>query len=207
MYTKLFFGISIILVLISGGCRLVVEIGSKRTDNVSVKEKQVVGEPVQTKIPDPPQIETPIQTVQNGRTEAINVYGSEFGPENAFDEDDRLSRWISDNPVQGIFQASWISFTFDTPRRVNAYYLKPECSLGREPEDFILQAWDDIHKQWIDLDARSGIKWNTKSEMTFFFKNTSIHTKYRLYVTKVNGSDVVSIVAFRMGYMEPFGQN
>jgi len=103
------------------------------------------------------------------------------------------SRWISSVSSS---LPQWISYKFDAPVIARNYYIVPETGgcADRAPKDFILQGSNN-GTSWTTLDTRSNITLsNYKSAgLSFSVNNPGSYTYYRLYVTAVNGSIVVSI--------------
>jgi len=137
-----------------------------------------------------------------GIASASSSYDStNYAPWKAFDGNnvsEVCSRWIS-SPSSAMPQ--WISYSFIQSTYVGSYYILPETGgcADRAPKNFMLQGTNDGIK-WTTLDSRVNITlstWNSSGK-TFNISNPGSYKTYRLYVTAVNGSSVVSIQQFKL---------
>ncbi|HLP47668.1 MAG TPA: discoidin domain-containing protein [Candidatus Kapabacteria bacterium] len=142
-------------------------------------------------------------TAPSGWAAASSVYSSTYKAWKAFDGDDKSepwSRWIS---YPGKLPAS-LSYEFTAAKKITRYYILPEyaeATKDRSPKNWTLQGWDGI--TWLILDTRTNVindvDWNSQG-LYFAIPNPGIYKKYRLYITAVNGSDVVSIRQLKLFY-------
>lgn len=134
-----------------------------------------------------------------GSVNASSVFSSGYEPWRAFDGNNSsgvASRWISSSNMP-----QWISYTFNQQEYVSSYSIFPETGgcADRAPKTFQLQGSND-GKNWTTLDSRSNITldlWNS-SAITFNVSNPGNYKTYRLYITAVNGSSVVSIQRIKL---------
>ncbi|MCU0287024.1 MAG: discoidin domain-containing protein [Acidobacteria bacterium] len=151
--------------------------------------------------------EVPIMTsdtTPSGTASASSIYDSTYPAWKAFDgndESEAWSRWISVYDY-GFTTPQWLSYEFTSPRRIDLYYILPEygsSTKDRSPKNWTLEGWNG--STWVTLDTRTNILndsvWNAGG-LHFSVTNPGYYTKYRLYVTAVNGSDVVSIRQFKL---------
>lgn len=146
-------------------------------------------------------------TTPSGTAAASTVYNSSYEAWRAFDGEDQSAagwtHWIS-GYSQDFSEPQWLSYTFSTPQYITRYYILPQYNSlkDRSPKNWQLQGWDG--SAWVTLDSRSNIRvdieWNFKG-LYFQVANPGAYYKYRLYVTAVNGSDVVSIRKLKL--LEP----
>ena len=141
-------------------------------------------------------------TSPSGIASASSSYSSYYYPWKAFDGEDESgswSRWIS--IPTGTFNGQWLSYEFSEPVTIMAYGITPETGthISRSPQDWKVQAWNG--SSWITMDTRTGYttsSWQDSNSQKFTVKYPKKYNKYRLYVEKVNGSDVVSIRKFKI---------
>ncbi|MCP4153054.1 MAG: hypothetical protein GY757_35305 [bacterium] len=159
--------------------------------------------------PAPPVSEDLVPTMtsntSSGTAAASSVYSStSYAAWKAFDGEDAgasWSRWISEY-VNNFTTAQWISYQFTYAKFIDGYYILPEygsTTKNRSPKNWQFQGWNG--SLWVTLDSRSNIRndieWSSNG-LYFEVANPGVYSKYRLYVTAVNGSDVVSIRQFKM---------
>jgi hypothetical protein len=134
--------------------------------------------------------------------EELDEGGSERLPPNSWISSDGSMPWISPEfVIRAIFPyiPAWISYEFPMPKKITGYYILPEYnfSKSRSPKNWTLQGWDGT--SWVLLDVRKNVTINNWNDMGLYFKvpanvqNPGAYIKYRLYITAVNGSNVVSI--------------
>ena len=138
-------------------------------------------------------------TTPSGKAEASTVYSGSYEAWRAFDGDDQSAsgwtHWISEYSPD-FSDPQWLSYTFVAPKYITRYYILPQYNSlkDRSPKNWQLQGWDG--SSWVTLDTRNNIRidieWNANG-LYFQVANPGAYYKYRLYVTAVNGSDVVSI--------------
>jgi hypothetical protein len=141
-------------------------------------------------------------TSPSGVASATSSYSSTYYPWKAFDGEDESgsgSRWIS--KVSGTYSSQWISYQFTSSVKIEGYSIMPETGgcIDRSPNTWYFQGWNG--SSWQTLDYRTGYTiadWNADYDRQFIIKNPKSFSKYRLYVTKTNGSAVVSIRRLRM---------
>ena len=141
-------------------------------------------------------------TSPSGIASASSSYSSSYYPWKAFDGEDESgtdSRWIS-YPT-GTYASQWISYEFESTVTISGYSIVPEIGgcVDRSPNTWYFQGYDG--SSWVSLDYRTGYTisdWETDYDRQFIIKDPQSYSKYRLYVTAVNGSDVVSIRKLRM---------
>jgi hypothetical protein len=107
----------------------------------------------------------------------------------AFDDE------LNDIWVSGSGLPEWIGFSFPTRTHVSAYAItfnNPGPPVNRAPVTFSLEAGDGT--DWVVLDDQTSITGWTGCETRLFFVETpGEYLEYRLYVSQVAGSTVVSI--------------
>lgn len=147
-------------------------------------------------------------TTPSGTASASSVLGSSYEAWRAFDGEDNSesgSRWISDYTSDFSTNPQWLSYSFVTPQYISHYYILPEYytdTRDRSPKNWQFQAWTGT--TWVTLDTRNNIRINLEWDyrgLYFEVANPAAYQTFRLYVTAVNGSDVVSIRKFRL--LEP----
>ncbi len=166
--------------------------GTNGSDVVSIRRLKLLG----------PQDMVPVMisdTSPTGIASASTNYNNAYRPWKAFDGEDisgSWSRWISKSR-RGFSDPQWLAYDFGTSRTIRGYYVLPEYSSSlksRSPKDWQLQGWNG--SSWVTVDTRSNIRidieWNYAG-LYFNVTTPGAYTKYRLYVTAVNGSSVVSI--------------
>ena len=84
---------------------------------------------------------------------------------------------------------------------VSGYYILPQADEFPDstPRNWILQGWTGI--RWEIIDARSEVGWTSGGKYFDIQANVNCqkdYSKYRLNITSVNGSDVVSICQFKL---------
>ncbi len=138
-------------------------------------------------------------TTPTGTAAASSVYSSSYPAWLAFDGDDEssiCSRWISVYTT-GFSTPQWVSYDFGGAKTVTGYYILPEyasSTKNRSPKNWELQGWNGSAWVTVDnrIDIRNDIEWYSGG-LYFEVAYPGPYNKYRLYVTAVNGSDVVSI--------------
>jgi len=131
-------------------------------------------------------------TSPSGTASASSIYSSPYDAWRAFDNDAGWTCWVS--RIGGI--PAWISYEFTEPKYITGYFILPQYGSlkDRSPKNWTFQGWDGT--SWVLLDTRTNIRndieWNS-SGLSFIIKNPGLYSKYRLYISAVNGSSVVSI--------------
>jgi len=131
-----------------------------------------------------------------GVAQASSIYLSNtaYDAWKAFDGDDESSSswtmWIS-NPAFP-FVSEWLSFQLPSDCYVTGYFILPQLDglSDRAPKTWNFEAWNG--STWVVLDQQTNITWGTAGK-TFQLQDPGSYDKYRLVVTQVHGSDVVSI--------------
>lgn len=119
-------------------------------------------------------------------------------PFHAFDRLDASYGWTTDYKSN----TGWIAYQFETPTVVNAYTLtrRLQASFDDALKDWTFEGWDGA--QWVILDQQQGITgWEKGEKKKFYFPNETSYIKYRLNVTKTNGSSTVTVKAMEMMYI------
>ena len=130
-------------------------------------------------------------TVPSGVAGASSEYSSSYPAWKAFDTDPSgNSMWISD------FSSfpEWIAYEFATLVPIHAYAITYSNGgiTDRAPQDFTFEGWDGAN--WVNLDTQTNqTGWDGSETRIYIIANPGDHISYRLYVTAVNGSDVVSM--------------
>lgn len=140
----------------------------------------------------------------SGLAEASSIYSSSYEAWRAFDGDNEsliCSGWISQY-TSGFSSPQWLSYSFVTPQYITHYYILPPNSASirnRTPKDWQLQGWNG--SAWVTIDSRSNIRndieWGFGGGLYLDVAYPDSYTQYRLYVTAVNGSDVVHIIMLK----------
>lgn len=141
-------------------------------------------------------------TSPSGTASSSSQYNWKYPAWKAFDGNDESgswSRWISRHRMP-----QWLAYDFGVPTAITEYFILPEYgshTRNRSPKNWTLQGWDG--SQWVTVDTRSNIRinneWNPYG-LNFQIQNPGVYTKYRLHVTAVNGSSVVSIRQLKLFY-------
>jgi hypothetical protein len=170
------------------------ESGLKSTSDIT----KFVQRPLKDLVPRMYSNTTPI-----GQASASSVYSTTYLPWKAFDGDDEdapWSRWISASTSP--YTTQWLAYEFPEPVTIMAYTILPETgstTINRTPKSWRLQAWTG--SSWITLDTRTGYTitdWQAENSRTFSVQYPKKYKKFRLWVTEVNGSTVVSIRMFKL---------
>ncbi|HEX3044825.1 MAG TPA: discoidin domain-containing protein [Bacillota bacterium] len=139
-------------------------------------------------------------TSPSGIASASSIFDttSTYDAWRAFDGNDTsatFSHWVSGN---GSIPA-WLSYEFTEPKYIIGYHILAEYTLSdRTPKEWSFQGWDGT--AWVTLDTRTEVDkgfW-TAAGLSFNIKNPGFYSKYRLYINKVNGSTVASIVQLKL---------
>jgi hypothetical protein len=142
-------------------------------------------------------------TTPIGQASASSIFSTTYLPWKAFDGDDEdapWSRWISASTSP--YTTQWLAYEFPEPVTIMAYTILPETgstTINRTPKSWRLQAWTG--SSWITLDTRTGYTitdWQAENSRTFSVQYPKKYKKFRLWVTEVNGSTVVSIRMFKL---------
>jgi hypothetical protein len=87
--------------------------------------------------------------------------------------------------TSGTAVPSWIAYDFGTPKIINKLTLTGSYMTGA-PKDFTFDGWDGVN--WITLRTIQGEVWTSDNEIKVYdIENRNAYTKYRVYVTAVQG--------------------
>jgi hypothetical protein len=121
-------------------------------------------------------------TTPEGVASSNNIFGAAYDAFKAFDRsiEQAANHWLTgNNPV-----LPWLEYQFSTPKVIKAYSL--QNNYNNLPNTWQFQAWDG--SSWVVLDTVSGNTSNNYQTKTF--TNTTAYSKYRIYITVVNGGNV-----------------
>lgn len=144
-------------------------------------------------------------SLPSGWASASSIYSSSYKAWRAFDGDNESltsSGWISQYTTD-FSVPQWLSYCFVTPHYITHYYIVPAYAASirdRTPKDWELQAYDG--SAWVTIDSRSNIRndieWGFGGGLYLEVATPGLYANYRLYVTAVNGSDVVHILMLKL---------
>jgi len=129
-------------------------------------------------------------TTPSGVASANNYFQNSFAyaPYKAFDRSsaEASNNWLTDGVVP-----LWLEYQFSSPKVIVVYSI--ETSYTNLPNTWQFQAWNG--SSWVVLDTVTGNTSNNYQTRTF--TNTVAYTRYRIFITALNGSST-SISEFRM---------
>ena len=121
-------------------------------------------------------------TTPSGVVSANNFYQSSptYAPYKAFDRSvsTNTNHWLTDGAVP-----LWLEYEFPSSKVIVAYSL--ETNYNNLPNSWQFQAWNG--STWVVLDTVTGNTSNNYQTRTF--TNTVAYTRYRIYITALNGSN------------------
>lgn len=126
-------------------------------------------------------------TEPNGTASASSYWSINHLPFFAFDDTDSAYGW---GTVQGTV-TGWLAYEFSTPQKIQKYTIKPRVNNidgTRElPNTWTFEGWDGSN--WVTLDTQKDISnWAIGVKKEFYFNNPNNYIKYRINITKNNGS-------------------
>jgi hypothetical protein len=121
-------------------------------------------------------------TAPEGVASSNNIFGiPSYDAFKAFDRSvgGAPNHWLTaNNPV-----LPWLEYQFSSPKIIVAYSL--ENNFNNLPNTWQFQAWNG--SAWVVLDTVTGNTSNSYQTRTF--TNTTAYTRYRIYITAVNGTN------------------
>jgi hypothetical protein len=117
----------------------------------------------------------------SGTASTNNSFGGGYEPFKAFDGSvsGASNHWLTQNNPT----LPWLEYEFPTPKTIVGYSI--ETNYNSIPNTWQFQAWDG--SSWVILDTVSGRTSNSLLLRTF--SNTTAYTRYRLYITAINGTN------------------
>lgn len=134
----------------------------------------------------------------DGTVSASSELNGEYAAWKAFDKtSDAVYGWASNGTTQG-----WIQFLFNSAKVAGAYSIQSRTGDGNAPSQ-TPSAWvfkgSNNGVDWVVLDAQENqTAWAQGETRTYEFPNAESYTHYRLDVSAVNGSNLISIGELRI---------